>query len=45
MEGEYVKDKQILSTHFCRHEDFYNLHNNQFDYLSLPKYLCLDDNT
>ena len=43
--GEYVKDKQLLSTHSCRHGDFYNLHNNQFDYLNLPKYRCLDDNT
>ena len=44
LQGEYVKDKIILSTHKCIHEDFYSLYNTQFDYLSLQKYLCLDDN-
>ena len=44
LQGEYVKDKKLLSTHKCKHEDFYSLYNRQFDYLSLPKYNCLDDN-
>ena len=44
-EGEYVKDKNILSTHHCKHNDFYNLYSNQFDYLNIQKYKCLDDNT
>ena len=44
MQGEYVKNKNLLSTHLCGYEDFYNLYNKQFDYLSLPKYSCLDDN-
>ena len=45
MEGEYVKNKRLLSTHPCTYEDFYNLYNKQFDYLSLPAYQCLDDNS
>ena len=45
LQGEYVKDIKTLSTHKCKHEDFYSLYNDQFDYLSLPKYNCLDDNT
>ena len=45
MEGEYKKEKNLLSTHSCKQEDFYNLYNKQFDYLSLPKYKCLDNNT
>ena len=42
--GEYVKEKNILSTHKCKHEDFYSLYNRQFDYLNLQKFECLDNN-
>ena len=44
MEGEYIKEKNTLSFHSCKHEDFYNLYNESFDYLSLASYYCLDDN-
>lgn len=43
MEGEYVKEKNLLSTHSCTKEDFYNLYDKQFDYLSISKYKCLDN--
>ena len=45
MEGEYIKDKNTLTFHPCTYEDFYNLYNESFDYLSISSYFCLDDNT
>ena len=44
MDGESIKDIYTLSFHSCKHEDFYNLYNESFDYLSLSSYYCLDDN-
>ena len=41
--GIYDKVKSPLSSHNCKYEDFYNEHNNSFDYLNLKKYQCLDD--
>ena len=32
-----------LSTHSCNYEDFYNLHNSEFDRLDFTRYLRLDD--
>ena len=32
-----------LPTHSCNHDDFYNLHNSEFDRLDFTRYLCLDD--
>ena len=42
--GTYNKDKQLLSSHKCKYEDFYNNYNNSFDYLNLKTYECLDNN-
>ena len=42
-EGIYNKNKTLLSTHFCTHEDFFNKHNDSFDRLTLHKFQCLDD--
>ena len=38
-------DKTVfsLATHSCNYEDFYNLHNSEFDRLDFTRYLCLDD--
>ena len=43
MNGEYDKNKTLLSSHSCKYEDFYNNYNKSFDYLNLKKYQCLDD--
>ena len=42
-EGVYAKNKTLLPTHFCTHEDFFNEHNDAFDRLTLHKFQCLDD--
>ena len=38
-------NKSVISllTHPCTYEDFYNLHNSEFDRLDFTRYLCLDD--
>ena len=41
--GSYHKAKQLLSSHKCKYEDFYNNYNNSFDYLKLKTYECLDN--
>ena len=40
-----IFNKTVISlpTHFCNYEDFYNLHNSEFDRLDFTRYLCLDD--
>ena len=43
--GEYAKNKTLLSTHFCTHNDFFNNNNDSFDKLTLHKFQCLDDYT
>ena len=42
-EGNYDKNKTLLSSHNCTYNDFYNQYNDSFDYLGLKKYQCLDD--
>ena len=42
-EGNYDKNKILLSFHNCLYEDFYNHYNDSFDYLKLKNYQCLDD--
>ena len=42
-EGDYEKNKTLLTYHQCTYEDFYNQYNNSFDYLNLDTYQCLDD--
>ena len=42
-EGDYDKNKILLSSHNCLYEDFYNNYNDSFDYLKLKNYRCLDD--
>ena len=43
MQGNYDKDKTLLSYHNCTYADFYNNYNISFDYLNLKKYYCLDN--
>ena len=38
-DGIYDKNKTLLSSHFCRHEDFFNNHNESFNRLTLE--LCI----
>ena len=39
----FNKTKISLGTHPCTYEDFYNLHNNEFDRLDFSRYYCLDE--
>ena len=41
--GEYNKNKTLLPTHYCTHQDFHNIHNDSFDRLKLQNFHCLDD--
>ena len=41
--GSYAKFNKDLSTHKCTYKDFYNKYNNEYDYLSLSKYECVDN--
>ena len=43
LNGNYDKDKTLLSSHNCKYNDFYNNHNTSFDYLGLKNFKCLDD--
>ena len=43
MDGNYDKDKTLLSFHNCEYNDFYNSYDTSFDYLGLKNYKCLDD--
>ena len=42
--GFYFKNETIINTHPCTKNDFYNEHDESFDYLSLKDYQCLDKN-
>ena len=42
--GFYFKNETIINTHPCTKNDFYNEHDESFDYLSLEDYQCLDNN-
>ena len=42
--GYYFKNGTIINTHPCTKNDFYNEHDDSFDYLSLKNYQCLDNN-
>ena len=41
--GEYVKKTDIIGTHPCTHNDFYNDFNKSFDDSKVYDYQCLDD--
>ena len=41
--GDYDKDKTLLSSHSCSYQDYYNKYNDSVDYLGLRKYQCLDE--
>ena len=36
------KDKQVLTSHSCNYEDFYNQFNDAIDFMSLDQFECLD---
>ena len=36
------KDRQILTSHSCNYEDFYNQFNDTIDFMSLDQFECLD---
>ena len=42
--SSFTYDRRILKTHRCTYSDFYNEYNDQFDYLGLQKYECINDN-
>ena len=41
--GTYYKDKKPAPLHTCNYDDFYNKNNDQFDYLALSRFKCLDN--
>ena len=43
-DGTFNYDRKVLKTHRCTYEDFYNKYNDQYDYLGLQNYECIDDN-
>lgn len=42
-DGKRNKKIEILPSHPCRYEDFYNNFNHSFDYLNIKKLYCLDE--
>ena len=42
-EGGFDKNKTLLPSHNCTHNDFFNQYNDSFDYLDLKTYQCLND--
>ena len=40
--GNRTKNIEVISTHSCNYEDFYNKFNDSVDYLQLNKYHCFD---
>ena len=41
--GSYVKFPKVLITHKCTYKDFYNKYDNEFDFLSLSNFECVDN--
>ena len=41
--GSYVKHTKDLIIHKCDYNDFYNKYNNQYDYLGISNYECLEE--
>ena len=41
--GSYVKFPKVLITHKCTYNDFYNKYDNEFDFLGLSNFECVDD--
>ncbi len=41
-DGSRERRKKTMTTHSCTYEDFYNKYNEQFDYLGLSNFQCLD---
>ena len=42
-DGSYKKYPKVLITHKCTYQDFYNKYDNEFDFLGLSKFECVDD--
>ena len=42
-DGSYKKFPKELITHKCTYKDFYNKYNNEFDFLGLSDFECVDD--
>ena len=42
-DGSYKKFPKELITHKCTYNDFYNKYNNEFDFLGLSNFECVDD--
>ena len=42
-DGKNIKNSKNLKTHKCTYEDFYNKYDNQFDYLSISLFECLEN--
>ena len=40
--GTYQKIKTKQDLHFCNYDDFYNKNNDQFDYLGMSRFKCLE---
>ena len=40
--GTAIINKKNVPMHSCRKDDFYNLHNDSFDFLNIKEYKCLD---
>lgn len=43
LDGKSHKEKEDLTWHHCRYEDFYYKYNDSIDYLGLNGFQCLDD--
>ena len=41
--GSYFKHTKDLNMHKCDYNDFYNKYNNQYDYLGISNYECLEE--
>ena len=41
--GSFHKEKFTQPSHYCKYEDFYNNHNDSYDYLHLNTYKCFDN--
>ena len=41
--GSSIKHTKNLNTHKCDYNDFYNKYDNQYDYLGISKYICLEN--
>ena len=42
-EGNRTKTPELIKTHPCDKRDFYNLHNDSFDFINIKNLQCLDD--